>query len=179
MKKIHIVRHCKAKGQEEKAELTLEGIQQAEELKSFMQSYPIDQIISSPFKRAIDSIHPLSVHTSIPIEVDPRLSERILAAEDIPDWQHHLKQSFTDFDAVLKGGESSRDATERVLSLVKEVIASSYQCTVLVTHGNLMSLLLKAFDEGFGYEEWRLLSNPDVYQLSIEEDKNRVQRIWK
>ncbi|HWI60619.1 MAG TPA: hypothetical protein VNT75_02140 [Symbiobacteriaceae bacterium] len=47
------------------------------------------------------------------------------------------------------------------------------EAAVIVTHGNLMTLLLKRFDHRFGFAEWRALSNPDVYLVS-----DCVQRLW-
>ncbi|CAM3148907.1 histidine phosphatase family protein [Paenibacillus sediminis] len=58
MKTLYLIRHCKAKGQEPDADLTLEGELQAEALSNFLIDKPIDLIISSPFLRAIHSIKP-------------------------------------------------------------------------------------------------------------------------
>lgn len=59
MKKIIVIRHCSATGQERDAELTTDGKKQANTLATFLlEHHPqIDHIISSPFVRAIDSIH--------------------------------------------------------------------------------------------------------------------------
>lgn len=178
MKSILVVRHCKASGQERNAVLTKEGLQQSHDLKNFLMNKPVDRIISSPFTRAVDSIEPLAKFKDLPIEKDDRLAERILSSKDHPDWLKLLEHSFYDFEAVLEGGESNRKAMERVRPLLKEIIASPYQCIVLVTHGNLMTLLLKLFDERMGFSEWKALSNPDVYEVTVQEE-SRIQRIWK
>ena len=68
----------------------------------------------------------------------------------------------------------------RAISVIKAVEASSFNNVVLVTHGNLMSLLLKYYDDQrFGFEEWEALSNPDVYQLAFEERVPSIQRLWE
>lgn len=43
--------------------------------------------------------------------------------------------------------------------------------TVIVTHGNLMSLLLKNFNKDFRFNGWKKLSNSDVYLLKNENNK--------
>ncbi|MFD2990308.1 histidine phosphatase family protein [Fictibacillus nanhaiensis] len=53
--KITAIRHCKAEGQESIAPLTIEGEQQAIELAAYLEGQHFDCVISSPFKRAIDT----------------------------------------------------------------------------------------------------------------------------
>jgi 2,3-bisphosphoglycerate-dependent phosphoglycerate mutase len=49
----------------------------------------------------------------------------------------------------------------------------------LVTHGNLLTLMLNALDPGFGYQFWRQLSFPDIYQLTFAGEELRgVERLW-
>jgi 2,3-bisphosphoglycerate-dependent phosphoglycerate mutase len=50
---------------------------------------------------------------------------------------------------------------------------------VCVSHGNLTTLLLKLFDESYGYNELFALSNPDVYIVRLEGDRASVQRVWE
>ena len=38
--------------------------------------------------------------------------------------------------------------------------------TLLVTHGNLMTLLLKRFNDRIGFPEWQQLTNPDIYRIT-------------
>lgn len=106
------------------------------------------------------------------------MAERILSSVERADWLELLEQSFNDFAIVLEGGESNQEATERVKPLIEEILASPFQCTVLVTHGNLMTLLLKIFDNRIGFSDWRALSNLDVYEVTVMEEV-RIQRIWE
>ena len=50
--------------------------------------------------------------------------------------------------------------------------------TVLVTHGNLMTLLLKHFDPRIGFTEWQRLTNPDVYRVVIAPEHAEIARVW-
>lgn len=175
LKTFYLIRHCKAKGQAPDAELTAEGREQAEALTVFFKGIEISHIISSPFTRAIQSIEPLSASRELSIQIDDRLAERVLSTEDLPDWMEKLEQSFNNFELKFEGGESGGEAAERGA----EVLAEAPDNAVLVTHGNMMGLLLKKFEEAYGFEEWKALSNPDVYVLTIEGEKASVKRIWK
>jgi len=176
-KKIYIVRHCSAHGQPPEAKLTKEGHIQAKKLVEFFEDRKIERIISSPYQRAVDSIKPLSVSKGLEVEVDPRLAERVLSSNDLPDWQNKLEASFLDLDIKFDGGESSREAINRIVSVVDEIFLREVENTIIVTHGNLMSLLINNFDKIFGFEEWKRLSNPDVFL--IIEGSHFVERLWE
>ncbi|WP_017378865.1 histidine phosphatase family protein [Paenisporosarcina sp. TG-14] len=174
MKTLYFVRHCSATGQISEAPLTELGHQQAQELASFFKDIQIDHIISSPFIRAQDSISPTAHEKNLSLIIDNRLAERILSTSDLPDWLELLEKTFTDLNLKFIGGESSREATDRAIEVVKE---ASSNC-IFVTHGNLLSLLLKHFDSSIGFSDWKSLSNPDIYQITITNNKSIIKRLW-
>ncbi|MGG1675682.1 histidine phosphatase family protein [Neobacillus sp. NRS-1170] len=179
MKSIYVIRHCEAEGQQLEALLTAKGVQQAETLARFLSNKDIERIISSPFVRAIQSIQPLATQKEMKLELDERLSERILSALNLPDWLERLKETFDDLELKFDGGESSREAMNRVVSVVEDIMKSEAKNTLIVTHGNLMSLLLKNFQPDFGFEDWQNLSNPDVFLLQfLDNNEVTVERLW-
>jgi len=168
-KTIYLIRHCKATGQEAEAPLTEEGERQARRLADFLADRRIDKIVSSPFRRAIRSVEPLARRIGLDIAVDDRLRERVLSGRDLPDWMERLRASFEDMDIVLEGGESSRTATERARAAIEEQLAEDEEAAniAVATHGNLMALILKCYDDRIGFEAWKALTNPDVYELEF------------
>lgn len=153
MKKIYIIRHCEADGQSAEAHLTSRGSIQATDLSAFFSTIQVDRIISSPYKRAIDSIQPLAKQLNVEIEIDKRLKERVLSTENLSDWFEKLKTTFDDIDLKFEGGESSKEAMQRVSEVVENIFNSKTKNTIIVTHGNLMALLLKRYIKDFGFEE--------------------------
>ncbi|MFJ8261183.1 histidine phosphatase family protein [Rummeliibacillus sp. NPDC094406] len=178
-KRIYIVRHCEAQGQPPESQLTEKGFTQAKYLSRFFSNTKIDRIISSPFLRAIQSVEPISEETNIKIEIDERLSERTLSTMDLPDWLEKLKATFNDLELKFQGGESSKEAMNRIVSVVDEVFKSESENTIIVTHGNLMSLLLKNYDNSFDFDCWKSLSNPDVFVLNYTNNEVNMERLWK
>lgn len=177
---IYVIRHCKASGQEREAGLTVEGKQQAKELSEFLCEYPIKKIISSPYKRAIETILPYAEKRGLEVEKDERLGERVLSSNyNLPNWLEILEKSFQDLSLSLEGGESSQEAINRVKSLIEELEDIREEHIALVSHGNLTTLLLKIFDEVYGFDEWKAMSNPDVYMIHLKSDGNKVKRIWR
>ncbi|WP_449622427.1 histidine phosphatase family protein [Robertmurraya sp. Marseille-Q9965] len=179
MKKIYLIRHCEAEGQAFEAKLTVKGIKQASELETFFVDKRVERIISSPYKRTVQSIQPLSDRLNLEIELDNRLTERVLSSENLPDWYEKLQETFEDLDLKFEGGESSQEAMNRIVEVIEEVIQSTADNVVIVTHGNLMSLLLKHFHQEFGFNDWKKLSNPDIYLLKYQNNQITFERMWK
>lgn len=179
MKTIYLVRHAKAEGQPFHSPLTGVGKQQAVQLAAFLENRSIEAIYSSPFVRTIDTIAPFAKQSGLTIQEDDRLGERVLSDRKLPDWMEKLKKSFDDFSLVLPGGESNDQAMGRARSFIEDVLEKEEDHVVCVSHGNLTTLLLRLFDEKYGYDELFALSNPDVYVVKVEEDAACVQRIWE
>ena len=50
---------------------------------------------------------------------------------------------------------------------------------VVVTHGNLLALVLHSIDPAFGFQGWESLTNPDVFALSdVGSGRKTFERIW-
>ena len=181
MNKIYVIRHCEAEGQSPEALLTDRGLEQVLDLSEFFSNIKIDRIISSPYKRAIDSIQPLARRLNIDVEIDRKLTERMLSTKNLSDWFEKLRSTFDDIELKFEGGESSREAMNRIVEVVEGAFSSNNNNnnTVIVTHGNLMSLLLMYFNKDIGFDDWRRLSNPDVFLLTNENNKVTFKRVWK
>lgn len=178
MAEIVLVRHAIATGQEADAALTIEGQRQASRLADLLLPFQFERVISSPFVRATETVEPLCARAHLRMETDDRLVERVLSARNVPDWREHLRRSFDDVDYCLEGGESSRTAQARGTAAVGAALASGERC-VLVTHGNLLALILRSVDATVGFDRWAGLSNPDVFVLHIGDDgRQGFSRVW-
>ena len=176
MKRIYLVRHCKAVGQEPDAPLTEEGARQAGELLSFFLDKKVEHIRSSPYTRAMDTIRPLAKALNLDIRTDGRLRERVLSTVPLDDWMKRLEDTFQDENLKFEGGESSREAAQRGMDVIRELLERPEQTFVVVTHGGLMSLLIREHDPAFGFDDWRRMTNPDVYELEVRDNGTSIRR---
>lgn len=128
--------------------------------------------------RASQTVRPLSKNTNIKIEIDNRLTERILSTTNLPDWYEKLKETFLDLELTFEGGESSQEAMNRIVAVVEEIFLNGDENTVIVSHGNIISLLLMNYHHRIGFTSWEKLSNPDVFQLSYKNEEVKIKRIW-
>lgn len=174
---LYVVRHCHAEGQRPEAPLTVEGLAQAALLGQYLTRLRIDRIVCSPFVRARQSIEPLARWSGLSVEIDARLAERVLCGTPRADWRDRLRESFDDPELCLAGGEAGRDATARGVAAVEDARARGGR-PVLVSHGNLMALILRHFDARFGFDEWQGLGTPDVFRVATVDGIARVERVW-
>ncbi len=181
MDKLILVRHSETDGQHEDSPLTKLGVRQSQILSAFLErsGYKIDRIISSPFLRAVETIKPFAQNSGLTIETDNRLEERILSHEPLDDWEEVLHDTFKDPELKLTGGESSAEAKQRVLSLIDELEANEDGNILLVTHGNLLALLLQRFKHEVGFFDWKRLSRPDVFLVQKQGGEYTVERVWE
>jgi 2,3-bisphosphoglycerate-dependent phosphoglycerate mutase len=176
---LYLVRHCESSDQAPDAPLTSLGHQQAERLAESLRPLGIARIVSSPYLRACQSVEPLARHLGLAVETDDRLIERVLSAESLDDWRERLRAAWDDHDLALPGGESSRQATRRGLAALEEIVADGRQPTVVVSHGNLISLLLHAFDGRPGFATWEQLTNPDVFEIVQQPATDQAAARWQ
>ncbi|GGK06176.1 phosphoglycerate mutase [Lentibacillus kapialis] len=177
MKKIYVVRHCKAEGQSSESPLTEEGFREANELAAFFDNVKVERIITSPYKRAIQTVQPLAEQLNVEIEMNSQLEERVLSTELLPDWLEKLRMTFDNPGLKLEGGESSEEAANRIVEVAEGAFKSEFENTIIVTHGNLMALLLNHYNKQFGFDEWANLSNPDIYLLNSDSNEVTSERI--
>jgi 2,3-bisphosphoglycerate-dependent phosphoglycerate mutase len=96
------------------------------------------------------------------------LRERALGAYRCASFAEAMAASWSDFDLIHPGGESSRAAQARVRDLVEQLAhRHQSQAVVLATHGNLLALLLNTFDRRVDVDFWKSLAFPDVFELQL------------
>lgn len=173
---LYLIRHCRAAGQEPEAPLTGDGADQALRLRDRLARLPIARIVSSPFRRARDSAAPLAERLGLAVRIDHRLAERVLAAEPAEDWRDRLRHSFADPGLAWPGGESGAAATARGRAALADAMDGAPGPVAIVSHGNLLALLLHSLDGRDGFAAWAALSNPDVFHI---DPAGTVRRCWK
>jgi 2,3-bisphosphoglycerate-dependent phosphoglycerate mutase len=163
-----LIRHCAALGQEPTAELSPSGVEAAADLAVTLARLSPDAVYSSPYRRAVATVAPYAARAGLPIILDARLKECVLAERDRDDWLDHVRRSFDDWNHAAPGGESLAVVRDRALSALSEIAAAGHRLPIVASHGNLISAVLRSCDAAFGFEQWRALTNPELFELSFE-----------
>lgn len=181
MTTFYFVRHAHAHWTpDENRPLSAQGSQDAVHVAEILQGHPVDAIFSSPAKRAIQTISPFADQRGLPIQIEADLRERKLGEEMFADFFKAVEVTWLDPSFTHFGGESSLVAQKRGLAIVQRLLEQyPEEHIVLSTHGNLLALILQAFDPSIDFAFWKSLSMPDVYKLSVNHaGRGVIQRLW-
>lgn len=183
---IYFVRHAHSDfslENEETRGLSPKGWADAKKVTEIMIKENIQNIRSSSYVRARQTVEGLADYLEKEIELDPSFVERDLASRD-----HHfdkpleaMKYVFDHPNFKFPGGESNQDVQERGISGLRDVVANYRGKKVAIgIHGNIMTCTLNHFDERFNFDFWMNTTKPDIYKLTIDDEFNLVgfERLW-
>ena len=181
MTTFYLVRHAHAKWTPDNVRpLSEQGFEDAKRVADVLQDYPTRAIYSSPERRAFQTIFPLAEQLGIQIEIEANLRERKLGDEVFEDFLGAVEATWRNPSFAHPGGESSVDAQNRGLTVVERLqVKHPNEAVVLSTHGNLLALILQAFDPSVDFSFWQSLTMPDIYALFIgQTGVERYHRLW-
>ena len=164
-----LIRHAQSSGQSPDAELTDLGTQQAIALADFLMPLGVDGLFSSPYQRAQATITPFGERAGLPLTIVPDLHERVLSPEPLDDWLDHIARSFVEKSYKMPGGESLSETSMRGLSALRTISKSGGNLPAAASHGNLIASILNSIDPDFGFDQWRTMRNPDVFELKLQD----------
>lgn len=139
---------------------------------------------SSSYIRAIDTVKPLAEQLNMEITHFEELIERpiasvkyMISAEEL---LAGIEKSFLDLDYCLLEGETTRQAQERAIPVIKQLLTDYKGKKIVIgTHGNIMTIIMNYFNKSYGYDFWKATSKPDIYKLEFEEmELIHVERLW-
>jgi 2,3-bisphosphoglycerate-dependent phosphoglycerate mutase len=185
---IYFVRHAKSPfslDNERDRVLSEQGKLDSNRVAELLKMEGIDIIVSSSFARAIDTVKPLADLLNIEIIQYDELVERPIASMkheiDEIELLKGIEKSFIDHDYCLPEGETTRQAQDRAIPLIKQLLAEFKGKKIAIgTHGNIMTIIMNYFDKSYGFDFWEQTSKPDVYKLEfVETELRQVKRLWK
>jgi len=156
--------------------LTDAGRTAADQLAAEFDGYALTAIYSSPYLRAVQTVHALAMRRGLKVQLLSDLRERRLSREPLEDWRSTLEQAWTDADFAPPGGETGRDAQRRAVATL-DLLRSRHPDggrLVLGSHGNLISLIHQALEPGVDFAFHMAMPNPAVYRLTHDGARWRV-----
>lgn len=180
---IYFVRHANSpySTDELNRPLSDKGINDAKKVTELLSHQNITKIISSPYKRAIQTIEGTANHFELPISIDEGFQERKIANSCVTNFHETIFKYWEDFNFSLHDGETGYAGQARGVQSLENVLNKySGENIVIGTHGNIMVLIMNYYDKKYNYDFWKSLSMPDIYKLSFEDGiLDTVKRIWE
>ncbi|OIQ45786.1 MAG: hypothetical protein BM565_12670 [Gammaproteobacteria bacterium MedPE] len=154
--------------------LTDVGKRQAAELALSLEHYNIEQVISSPLGRAVETAKVCCNALSVPYQIEPQLIERHLGV-----WQgQHVAQLrvLPEFDEMLQQvtglamaqGESAQACSDRIYDALVTIAQQYSQRNVLVIfHGEALRCLMHRLGASSSQSAFSLYPNGKMIKLSF------------
>lgn len=174
MKTIYFVRHCQSDNTvhaDRPRPLTEKGLQDALRVTEYFRHIPVDRVVSSPYKRAVDTVQGAAALHGLPVDTDEDLRERAVGSW-VEDFDSFAQQQWADLTYAMPDGESLQATMRRNLAALERMLAHPAQVTVAGTHGTALCTMIRAHDATFGYEDFRRIQKvmPWIVKFTFEDD---------
>ena len=153
--------------------LTEKGLQDRALATAFLADKNITAVLSSPYKRAVDTVQPFADSVHLPVLTDPDFRERRVDSVWIEDFDGFCKQQWADFDYRLTDGETLNMVQERNLAALRRVLTEYAGHSVAIgSHGTALSTLIHYFDPTFGHDDFQRIKGlmPWVVRFTFDGD---------
>lgn len=136
-------------------ELSAKGLKDRELITGFLLDKQIDAVISSPFKRAIDTVRDFANKNGMDITIIDDFRERKVDSCWIEDFTSFSKKQWEDFTYKLSDGECLAEVQQRNIVALDKILDDYRDQNIVVgSHGTALSTIINYYDKTFGYNEF-------------------------
>lgn len=155
---IYFVRHAEPNYEnhdDRTRELSPKGLEDRKLVTNFLSDKKIDAVLSSPYRRAVDTVSEFAKSQDLTIQIVEDFRERRIDSGWIADFLSFSRAQWADFDYKLSDGECLREVQERNIRALNRVLEEYHGKTVAVgSHGTALSTIVNYYDRRFGYQEF-------------------------
>lgn len=174
MTTIYFVRHAEpnfSNHKDSERELTEKGMRDRELVTTYLSDKSIDIVVSSPYKRAIDTVKHFADLNDYKIEIVDDFRERKADDGWIDDFSTFSKTQWNDFNYKLSEGETLGEVQERNVNALSEVLSRYKNKNVVVgSHGTALSTIINYYDQSFGYKDYKKIKMPWIAKFTFHND---------
>lgn len=155
-------------------ELTNKGLTDRLLVTNYLDNKEINIILSSPYKRALDTINHFAEYMKFEVTIVDDFRERKVDSVWIENFEDFTKRQWKDFDFKLSDGETLNQVQERNIRALNRVLQQHKGKNVVIgTHGTALSTIINYYDHSFGYDDFKKIKYlmPWVVKLAFEDYK--------
>jgi len=172
MTHIYFVRHAQPEHdwQDDRTRpLTKEGNVDSKKVTEFFENIHIDYVISSPYKRSLDTILESATTHGFKITTDERFREREKGHDGNISGMYQKRWS--DFEFHEEGGESLSMVRLRNVAAIMEILSKYKDENILIgTHGTALSTILNYFDPNYKCDSFLRIIDFMPYIIRLDFD---------
>lgn len=182
MTNLYFVRHAHSiyTPDELNRPLSERGFSDAKIVTKLLKTEEIDIVVSSPYKRAVQTVKGIAEYINTEVEIIEGFKERTLTTGLANDFTLAITKVWEDYNFSWEGGESNTVAQKRGIETTLNILEKyKGENVVIGTHGNIMVLIMNFFDSQYDFSFWQNLEMPDIYKLTFKgKVLTNVEKIW-
>ncbi len=135
--------------------LSRKGQQDRLLVTEFLADKGIDVVLSSPYKRAVDTVADFACKSGFGIEVVEDLRERRVDSVWVDDFKAFSQKQWADFSYKLSDGECLSEVQERNIAALSKILNEHKGKNIVIgTHGTALSTIINYYDSSYGYDDF-------------------------
>ncbi|MCL1997133.1 MAG: histidine phosphatase family protein [Defluviitaleaceae bacterium] len=153
--------------------LSPKGLVDRKLVTEYLQDKSVDIVLSSPFKRAVDTVLEFAQQKGLEMELIEDFRERKIADTWIDDFKAFAKRQWTDFSYKQPDGENLADVQERNIAALNDVLDRYAGKNIAIgTHGTALSTIINYYDKSYGFEDFNAMVHimPWVVKMTFDRD---------
>ena len=177
MTTVYFVRHAEPNYENHDdmlRELSAKGMEDRKLVTKFLTDKDIDTVLSSPYKRAVDTVSEFAEYIGLDIGIVNDFRERRIDSVWIEDFTAFCKAQWADFAYKLSDGECLGEVQRRNIVALKDALVKYKGKNIVVgSHGTALSTIINYYDESFGYSEFEKVKGlmPWIVRFTFEGGK--------
>ncbi|WP_093728658.1 histidine phosphatase family protein [Terribacillus halophilus] len=184
---IYMVRHGESpkEGNERTRGLTEIGKLDAYRITESLKGEEIEVFVSSPYKRAVETIRDLAEHVGKKVIEMEDLRERVFVSGEkrISDEEliPLLEKSFADPSFALTRAESNAACQNRAIAVLKDILSiHKGKKIAIATHGAIMTLMMGYYDSRYDLGFLLHITKPDIYKMEFNgHELLSIKKVWQ
>lgn len=183
MTEVYFVRHAEPNYNNHddfSRELSEKGLRDRILVSNYLSGRGITAVLSSPYRRAVDTVKPFAEANGLQIDLIDGFRERRVDSGWIEDFDAFSRRQWSDFNYKLSDGESLQETQERNIRALRNVLTRYQgQCIAIGGHGTAISTVLRYYDSSFGYEQFQEIKHLMPWMVKLSFNGGELQGMEK
>lgn len=186
MTKVYFIRHAESDTSVRDGRirpLTNKGLTKRILVTEFLRDKNIEAVLSSPFKRAVDTVSDFAEKNDFKIKIVEDFREQKSSSDmrrDNPAFRSFLERQWTDFTYTFSDGECLQEVQERNISALNSVLTEYKDKNIAIgTHATALSVIINYYDDTYGFKNFEEMEDKLPWAVKMVFDELNCVEIEK